>query len=698
MRPGGVPTGDRSAGAGERSPRSGADPLPPMVRDAQTIPPPRPASGRLPVRDLAGYRELYRASLEDLGAYWADVASELQWASGWPPDPVVSGDLAAGFRYFPGAYANVSVNCIDRHARREPERVAVRWLGEDGTQRVWTYRQLRDETARFAQALRDLGVRRGEVVSVFLPNLLETFAAVHACFRIGAIYNVVFSGFSARALADRIVDTGARVVVTADETFRRGKVVQLKATLDSVMEELPTVEHVIVVRRTGNTDVAMTPGRDVYWDDLLEATQRMADPEPVEANEPGFIIYTSGTSAKPKGLVHSGVGFLVGAYHNVKMALDLGPEDVYWCTADVGWLTFPIFELVGATACGATMLACEGALDHPEPDRCYRIIEEHQVTKVFTAPTLLRMLARYGPAWAEGRDLSSLRLVSLVGEPLDAKTWHWVQDHIGNGSLEINNTYGQSETGSAWTSSIVGVTPARPGSCGVPLPGHAYAILRGTGEPEEDGPPAASPGTTSGDGDDTAAEAAAVGEVGHLVLTAPFPSLFRGIWREPERYRTQYFRSFGPSRYDSADAALEDPEGHIWVVGRVDGVINVAAHRLSTMEMESALLSVAGVAEAAVIGVDDPTKGQVPVGFVTLAAGAPATLDEAALADRLVASIGPIARPERVFVLSTMPRTRSGKIVRRLLRELLVDGDTRGDVTGLEDPEVLVQLRRELTG
>ena len=679
--------------------------LPPMVSDAAVVPPPRLPSGRLPVADLDGYRALYEASLKDPATYWAKVASELEWMSGWPPDPVFTGNLADGFRYFPGATGNVSVNCIDRHARRHPDRLAVRWLGEDGATRSWTYAELLEQTARFAQALSDLGVRRGEVVAIFLPNLLETFAAVHACFRIGAIYNIIFSGFSAQALADRIVDTGARVVVTADETFRRGRPISLKATLDSVLGQLPSVEHVVVVRRSGNPQVPMTAKRDVFWDELLARTATRADPVPVEANEPGFIIYTSGTSAKPKGLVHSGLGFLTGAYHNVKLSLDLGPEDVYWCTADVGWLTFPIFELVGATACGASMLACEGALDFPEPDRFYRVVAEHGVTKVFTAPTLLRMLARNGEQWAQRHDLSTLQLVSLVGEPLDAKTWYWVQDHVGHGRLEINNTYGQSETGSAWTSSIVGVTPAKPGSCGLPLPGHAYAILAdGAADPDtggDDGAAAAGqPVSTGAAGQPVSTGAAGqpvpTGAVGHLVLTAPFPTLFRGIWREPERYQTQYFSAFGPGCYASADAALEDPDGHIWVVGRVDGVINVAAHRLSTMEMESALLSLPGVAEAAVIGVDDPTKGQVPVGFVTLAAGAAGSLDEAELSEQLVQAIGPIARPKRVYLLSTMPRTRSGKIVRRLLRDLVVEGDARGDVTGLEDPEVLAQLRREL--
>jgi len=666
----------------EQAPRSATTPasardegdtlseLPAMVRDAQLVAPPRPPSDRLPVATAEQYRALYQRSIEDPGAYWAGVASDFEWSSGWPATPPMTGDLAEGFSYFPGAMGNVSVNCVDRHARTTPDKVAVHWIGEDGSEREWTYAQFADQTARFAQVLVDMGITKGDVVAVFLPNLLETFAVVHGCLRIGAIYNIVFSGFSAEALADRIVDTGAKVVVTADETFRRGNPIRLKATLDVALERLPSVTHVVVVRRSANPEVAMGP-RDRYYDELIEATTTLAPPVDLDANDPGFIIYTSGTSAKPKGLVHSGLGFAIGAYHNVKLSLDLGPDDVYWCTADCGWLTFPIFELIGATACGATMLATEGALDFPTPERFYSILESHQVTKVFTAPTVLRMLARHGDELAARFDLSRLELLALVGEPLDAKTWNWVHEHVGHGQLEINNTYGQSETGSAWTSSVVGVTPAKPGSCGVPLPGHAYAILDAQGDP------------------------APLGTAGYLTLTAPFPTLFRGIWHDPERYRAQYFTRFGPARYDSADAAIEDDDGHIWVVGRVDDVINVAAHRLSTMEMESALLTLPGVAEAAVIGVDDPLKGQVPEGFVTLTASA-GVIDEEMLSQRLVDAIGAIARPRRVHILSTMPRTRSGKIVRRLLREIIVNGVARGDTSGLEDPEVLAQLEQEL--
>ncbi len=641
-----------------------------MVRSAELVPPTLPRSGRLPVRDLAEFRARWERSVADVGAYWREVAAELEWIDGFEDAPNLEGSLADGFTFFRGATMNVSVNCIDRHVRREPNRVALHWIGEDATTRQWTYAELLDETARLAAALAELGVGRGDVVAIYLPNLLETFAAVHACFRIGAIYNIIFSGFSAQALYDRIVDTGAKVVITADATVRRGRDVPLKATLDTVLDRLPSVRHVIVVRRRGSA-VTMRPGRDVWWDELLAATTSRAEPAAMEANEPGFIIYTSGTTAKPKGLVHAGAGFLIGTYHNVRWSLDLGPEDVYWCTADAGWLTFPIFELVGGLAHGATMVVYEGALDYPAPDRAYEIIERLGVTKLFTAPTFLRMLARAGASWAERHDLSSLRLIALVGEPLDATTWRWVRSHVGDGSVEINNTYGQSETGSAWASSAVGVTPAKPGSCGMALPGHRFEIVDDEGSPL---------------GRD---------RVGYLLLTAPFPTLARTIWGEPERYRAQYFTRFGRDRYDTADAALLDADDHIWVVGRVDGVINVAGHRLSTMEMESALLLEPGVSEAAVVGVPDATKGQVPIAFVTLAATAgPVSSDD--LARALEREIGPIARPRAVYIVSTMPRTRSGKIVRRLLAELVVEGRASGDVTGLEDPEVLERLRSEL--
>jgi acetyl-CoA synthetase len=638
-----------------------------MIARSYLVPPPQPPSGRLPARSLDEFRALYRRSLADLGAYWEAVARELIWFEPW--QEALAGDFPE-FRFFVGGRSNVSVNCIDRHLAERADRPALVQVQEEGGERVWTWREFHRTTATFAQALYDMGVRTGDVVAIYLPNLLETFAATHACYRLGAVYNIIFSGFSADALYDRLADTHPKVVVTADEAVRRGRRIPLKRTLDQALARLDGVARVVVVRRTGAA-VPMTPGRDVYWDDVLAGTTGALAPVSLEANEPGFIIVTSGTTNKPKGLVHAGLGFLVGAYHNVKWALDLGPEDVYWCTADVGWLTFPIFELVGGLPFGATYVLYDGALDFPEPDRFYRIVAEHRVTKVFTAPTALRMLARYGRTWRDRHDLSALRLIALVGEPLDQTTWEWVYRDLGQGRVEINNTYGQSETGSAWTASAVGVTPAKPGSCGMALPGHAYAVVDDDGRPL--GP----------------------GQVGHLVLTRPFPTLARTIWRDPERYRREYFR--WPGMYASYDSAIEDADGHLWVLGRIDDVINVAAHRLSTMEMESALLTLPEVAEAAVVGVPDPVRGQVPVAFVTVRAGTAADADLPERAREHVArTIGAIARPAAVHVVDAMPKTRSGKIVRRLLRELVVSGTATGDVTGLEDPDVLERLRAQI--
>jgi acetyl-CoA synthetase len=638
-----------------------------LMAHSYRVDPPHPPSGRLPVTTPEAFRDLYRRSVEDPAAYWAEVARELTWFRDW--DKTLEGHFPE-FRWFVGGESNVSMNCIDRHLPERGNRPALIHVQEEGGERVWTWQEFHQATARFAQALSEMGVHTGDTVAIFLPNLLETFAATHACYRIGAVYNIIFSGFSAEALLDRLMDTQPKVVVTADEALRRGRTIPLKRTLDRVVDRVSSVRHVVVVRRTGSA-VPMKEGRDRYWDEVMATTEGEHVPVPLEANAPGFIIVTSGTTSKPKGLVHAGLGFLVGAYHNVKWALDLGPDDVYWCTADVGWLTFPIFELVGGLPFGATYVLYDGALDYPEPDRVYSIIERYRVSKVFTAPTALRMLARHGVAWRERHDLTSLRLISLVGEPLDGATWEWVFREMGQGRVEINNTYGQSETGSAWTSSAVGVTPARPGSCGMPLPGHAYAVVDEAGRPL---PP---------------------GRVGQLVLTHPFPTLARTIWNDADRYRREYFQM--PGLYSTYDSAVVDTDGHVWVLGRLDDVINVAAHRLSTMEMESAVLRVDEVAEAAVVGVPDPIKGQVPVVFVTLRAGAAVTDDlPSRVQEHLAAAIGPIARPAAVHVVQAMPKTRSGKIVRRLLRDLLVEGRVRGDMTGLEDPEIVDRLRAEL--
>ncbi len=625
-------------------------------------------SNRLPIRTEDEYPALYQNSIDDIGAYWASVAGELEWSTPWTQ--ALKGELPR-FEFFKDGRINVSANCIDRHALRHPNRTALTWISETGQELTWTYEELLDQTARMASFLYQQGIRAGDVVGLFLPNLLETFAAVHACYRIGAIYNIIFSGFSAEALYDRLSDTHPRVIITADGTYRRGRLIPLKETLDRILDRVPSVEQVIVVRRANNR-VEMKPPRDRFWDEILAEVKTCQDPVPMEANDPGFIIYTSGTTSKPKGVVHSAAGFLVGVYHNVKMTLDLGEEDVYWCTADTGWLTFPIFELVGALAHGVSAIVYEGAMDYPTPAHFYQILSRHRVSKIFTAPTWLRMLARFGESLSTDYPLPDLKLIGLVGEPLDASTWQWVRKHVGSGKVDINNTYGQTETGSAWASGIAGVSAMKPGSCGPALPGHAYQVVDDAGNPVE------------------------VNTPGTLVLTKPFPTLARSIWNDPQRYVSQYFTHI-PGRYDTFDTAIYDPDGHVWVLGRIDDVINVAAHRLSTMEMESAILELPGVAESAVIGFDDGVKGQVPIVFITLREESLKQENwTEKVQEQLTRQIGAIARPNQVFVVDAMPKTRSGKIVRRLLKEILGTGAVKGDVTGMENPEIVELLVDQL--
>jgi acetyl-CoA synthetase len=606
-------------------------------------------------------QSLLEQSRRDPAGYWTGIAGELEWYSGW--DRAVEGAFPR-FRYFVGGRSNVSLNCVDRHARKTPDKVAFHWEREDGAREAWTYARLLEAVSRFASVLKGLGVQKGDRVGVYMTNIPEAFVACHACYRIGAIYSVIFAGFSAQAVHERLLDARPKVVVAADASTRRGKRVPLKETLDAALEGVDSIERVLVVRRMGG-ECPMTPGRDLWYGDLMATASADCPPEPLEANEPGFIIHTSGTSAKPKGLIHAGLGFLVGVYANTKWSLLPQPGDLLWCTADVGWLTFPIWALVGGLAHGATLVAYEGALDWPDPGHFYEVVARLGVTKLFTAPTALRMLRRAGEGWMQGHDLGSLSLISCVGEPLDPDTWYWSRDVLGGGRIFFNNTYGQTETGTGWISSMVGMTPTKPGSCGHPLPGYQAEVVDEAGAPL---PP---------------------GELGVLTLTAPFPSMVRGVWGDPERYVSTYFSRF-PGRYNSYDASIIDPEGQVWVTGRVDDVINVAAHRIGTMELEAALIGHPDVSEAAVISVPDPVKGELPLAFVVLRSGAQATAAlENELVQRVAAELGAFARPQRVILTSTLPRTRSGKIMRRLLRDLAREGRVKGDVSALENPDAI---------
>ena len=628
------------------------------------VPPTPDLVAQAPMSLMETNRYLEEARKDPAG-YWGRIAGELEWLSSW--DQTMEGGFPH-FRFFVGGMTNVSLNCVDRHARTQPNKVALFWEREDGAHETWTYRQLYESVCRFANALKRLGVKKGDRVAIYMSNIPEAFIACHACYRIGAIYGVIFAGFSALAVHERLADSTPRVVVVADGSTRRGQVVPLKETLEKALEGVDSVEHVVVVPRMGR-DVPMVAGRDLSYPDLVAAEQAQCPVEPMEANEAGFIIYTSGTSAKPKGLIHAGIGFMVGVYADVKWSLNIRPEDVMWCTADVGWLTFPIWALVGGLANGATMVVYEGALDYPAPGKFYEVLERYAVSKLFTAPTALRMLRRAGEKWMEGRDLNRLCLVSLVGEPLDPETWYWTRDKLGGGRIFVNNTYGQTETGTGWTSSMVGMTPTKPGSCGHALPGYVAEVV------------------------DDEGRSVAPGQLGYLTLAAPFPCLARTVWGDPQRYVEAYYARF-PGRYMSNDAAIIDPEGQIWVTGRVDDVINVAAHRIGTMEIEASLIGHPAVSEAAVVGVPDPVKGEVPLAFVILRAGQTAGPDlEHELSAHIVKDLGSFARPQRVILSPTLPRTRSGKIMRRLLRDLVRDGEVKGDVSALENPDAVELVR-----
>jgi acetyl-CoA synthetase len=601
--------------------------------------------------------------------YWAWVAERLRWSKRW--DRLREGGFA-DVRYFVGGLLNVADNCIDRYAEQpeHADRVALIWEGEDGAVRQVTYRALRDEIARLANGFRSLGIGKGDVVAVYLPNLPEAFVAIHACNRIGAIYTVLFAGFSSDAVALRLRTARAKLVVTADASLRRGRKVPLLDSLRRARADAPDVRHVVVVDRTGARP--MLQADEIGYDAIVANQSGDCPCLPLEANEPSFLVFTSGTEAKPKGIVHSVGGFLAGAWANVQWQINPEPDDVYWCAADVGWLTFPIHAVVGGLAHGMTLVCYEGALDTPTHARFYEIAERHGVTKLLAAPTLARMLRTAGDALARSHPLPKLRLLSLQGEPLDIETYKWAADHIGSG-VPLINAYGQSETGSTWTYPIAGVGDLKAGSCGRTVPGHGYAILDDNGAP------------------------VAAGTPGNLVLTQPFPTLARTIWDDHARYLGSYFKRF-PGYYQTSDRAVVDQDGHLWVIGRTDDVINVAAHRISTMEMESIVAAQPGIAEAAVVGIEDPIKGTVPIAFVTLLSGG----DRAGVEERVTAAvegaIGGIARLHRVYITRALPKTRAGKVMRRLLRELATNGKVSGDMTGLEDPAaveaVLDAIRR----
>ena len=614
------------------------------------------------------YQRLYEESLKDPEGFWGRVASELHWFEPW--QKVLEGDLPHA-KWFVGGKTNLSYNALDRHVQTwRRNKAALIWEGEPGEERVLTYHDLWREVQKFANVLKRLGVKKGDRVTIYLPMIPEAAIAMLACTRIGAIHSVVFGGFSSGALAERIRDAEAKVLITADGGYRRGQVVPLKQNADEALKEVSSVEHVVVVRRTGE-EVPWTPGRDHWWHELMEAVSDRAEAEPMEAEEPLFILYTSGSTGKPKGVLHTLGGYMTYVYLTTKLVFDLKDEDVYWCTADVGWITGHSYVVYGPLLNGATTVMYEGAPNWPEPDRFWQIVDKYGVNILYTAPTAIRAFMKWGEGWPLKHRLDSLRLLGTVGEPINPEAWLWYYQVIGKGRCPIVDTWWQTETGGIMITTLPGVHPMKPGHAGKPFFGVRPEILDSEHRPVEN-----------------------PDEGGHLCITRPWPSMLRTVWGDPDRFLQQYF-SQHPGSYFTGDGARRDKEGYYLILGRVDDVLNVAGHRLGTMEIESALVSHPAVAEAAVVGRPDPLKGEAIVAFVTLKEGyAPSEALRDELKAHVAKVIGPIARPDEVRFTEALPKTRSGKIMRRLLRQIAAgEKEIKGDTSTLEDHRVVERLK-----
>ncbi len=620
------------------------------------------------IRSEEEYQRLYEESLKDPEGFWGRVASELHWFEPW--QKVVEGDLPHA-KWFVGGKTNLSYNALDRHVKTwRRNKAALIWEGEPGEERVLTYHDLWREVQKFANVLKRLGVKKGDRVTIYLPMIPEAAIAMLACTRIGAVHSVVFGGFSSGALADRIKDAEAKVLITADGGYRRGQIVPLKGNADEALREVSSVEHVVVVRRTGE-EVPWTPGRDHWWHELMEAASDRAEAEPMEAEEPLFILYTSGSTGKPKGVLHTLGGYMTYVYLTTKLVFDLKDEDVYWCTADVGWITGHSYVVYGPLLNGATTLMYEGAPNWPEPDRFWQIVDKYGVNIFYTAPTAIRAFMKWGEGWPLRHRLDSLRLLGTVGEPINPEAWLWYYQVIGKGRCPIVDTWWQTETGGIMITTLPGAHPMKPGHAGKPFFGIRPEILDSEHKPVEN-----------------------PDEGGHLCITRPWPSMLRTVWGDPERFRQQYF-SQHPGNYFTGDGARRDKDGYYLILGRVDDVLNVAGHRLGTMEIESALVSHPAVAEAAVVGRPDPLKGEAIVAFVTLKEGhAPSEALRDELKAHVAKVIGPIARPDEVRFTEALPKTRSGKIMRRLLRQIAAgEKEIKGDTSTLEDRSVVERLK-----
>jgi acetyl-CoA synthetase len=635
-----------------------------LFSEARTFPPPDDFKANALVKDMS----LHERAAQDLEGFWTEEAERLRWMKPW--DRALEWNLPFA-KWFVGGQLNVSDNCLDRHVDAGGGgKVAYHWEGEPGDTRTITYEELRDDVARFANALKSIGVRRGDRVNIYMGMVPELPVAMLACARLGAAHSVVFGGFSADALRDRINDAEAKVLITQDEGWRAGKVVPLKKNADDAVADTPSIEKVVVLRRTGN-EVPWNDDRDVWWHDLVEGQSADCPPEAMDSEDLLYLLYTSGTTAKPKGIMHTTGGYLTGVATTHRLVFDLHPDtDVYWCAADIGWVTGHSYIVYGPLANHATSVLYEGAPNFPDKDRWWEIIEKYKVTILYTAPTAIRTFMKWGTDWPEKHDLSSLRLLGSVGEPINPEAWIWYQTNIGGGRCPVVDTWWQTETGMIMITPLPGAIPTKPGSATFPFPGVDADIV------DNDGNSVGIPGG------------------GYLVLKKPWPAMLRGIYGDPERYKETYWSRF-EGRYFAGDGAKRDEDGYFWLLGRIDDVMNISGHRISTTEVESALVDHHDVAEAAVCGKVDETTGQQIVAFVTLKGNVEPTDDTTeVLREHVARKIGKLARPTTIIFTPDLPKTRSGKIMRRLLKDVAEKREL-GDVTTLADPAIVEEIREK---
>ena len=645
-----------------------------MMDETRKFPPPKEFSAQAHIKSLAEYQKLYKRSIEDPNGFWGELAQDLEWFKKW--DKVLDYNFGDNLyiNWFKGGKINLTVNCLDRHLKAgRRNKAALIWEGEPGDSRTYTYQQLYSEVCKFANVLKKKGVKKGDRVTIYMPMIPELPIAMLACARIGAIHCIVFGGFSADSLKDRILDSSSKMVITTDASYRSGKVIGLKTNADVALKSCPGVETVIVYNRT-NTKVDMKAGRDFWWHEEMAAAdiKPHCPPEVMDAEDPLFILYTSGSTGKPKGVLHTTAGYLIYVNYTFKWIFDYKDNDVFWCTADIGWVTGHSYIVYGPLATGATSLMFEGVPNYPRPDRFWEIVEKNGVNIFYTAPTALRAMMRDGDKWPLGRDLSSLRVLGTVGEPINPEAWMWYYKVIGKEKCPIVDTWWQTETGGILITPLPGAWPIKPGSATKPFPGVEASVIR------EDGSPAS------------------VNEGGYLVIRKPWPGMMRTVYGQHERFKETYFVQF-PGLYFTGDGARVDEDGDFWLMGRVDDVINVSGHRIGTAEVESALVSHPSVAEAAVVGMPHDIKGQGIYAYVTLKAGIARSDDlKKTLVAHVRKEIGPIATPDKIQFSDGLPKTRSGKIMRRILKKIAAgDVSDLGDTTTLADPSVVQTLVAE---